>query len=237
MSTVSNNTIHLPSPLFKLPPELRLEIYSQSSAFTLLQLSHVCRKLRHEINGYPGMISKTYGYSDPQTSMSMSDGKIKRATSFQAKAMAFRLRPTLVVNPHHLSIYYVRFLQSAAEVKLYRRMYPMPEKATDILMEKPNLDFLPAQRYEEAKEVGVSCKHYVCASCGFCGDFGEVFHSAMHGPGRTKGGIEDRVQKWLEWEEDPCMENHYSKYRIGRPGQIRAFNSFNLWGKCVWVPD
>ncbi|RPA82847.1 hypothetical protein BJ508DRAFT_325013 [Ascobolus immersus RN42] len=58
--------------LLSLPVELRLEIYSQCTAFSLLQLSHTCSALHHEINKYPAIIKNTYGYWDPKAYESRS---------------------------------------------------------------------------------------------------------------------------------------------------------------------
>ncbi|RPA82259.1 hypothetical protein BJ508DRAFT_325790 [Ascobolus immersus RN42] len=49
-------------PIFHLPLELRLEIYSNCTALSLLQLSHVCTFFRSEINRYPSIIKSTRGF-------------------------------------------------------------------------------------------------------------------------------------------------------------------------------
>ncbi|RPA78322.1 hypothetical protein BJ508DRAFT_416570 [Ascobolus immersus RN42] len=56
---VNSATLHL----LTLPPELRLDIYRQCSAFTLLQLSHTCTHLRSEINACPAIIRAAPGLS------------------------------------------------------------------------------------------------------------------------------------------------------------------------------
>ncbi|RPA78329.1 hypothetical protein BJ508DRAFT_416573 [Ascobolus immersus RN42] len=48
--------------IFSLPPELRLDIFSQCTAFTLLQLSHTCRSIYYEINTHPSIYKTSFGY-------------------------------------------------------------------------------------------------------------------------------------------------------------------------------
>ncbi|RPA82839.1 hypothetical protein BJ508DRAFT_325002 [Ascobolus immersus RN42] len=48
-----------------LPTELRLEIYTHCTAFTLLQVSHTSRILYHEVNNYPGIVERSFGYWFP----------------------------------------------------------------------------------------------------------------------------------------------------------------------------
>ncbi|RPA84446.1 hypothetical protein BJ508DRAFT_38407 [Ascobolus immersus RN42] len=52
-----------PARLLLLPPELRLEIYSHCTAFTLLLLSQTCTALRAEINSVPDILLRSYGYA------------------------------------------------------------------------------------------------------------------------------------------------------------------------------
>ncbi|RPA80968.1 hypothetical protein BJ508DRAFT_326817 [Ascobolus immersus RN42] len=52
-------------PLLALPVELRLEIYSFCTAFSLLHLSFVCCQLRFEITNEPGIYTTSYGYAFP----------------------------------------------------------------------------------------------------------------------------------------------------------------------------
>src|SRR5690606_7773483 len=49
-------------PLYNLPVELRLEVYSHCTAFTLLQLTHTSSLLRSEIRAHPSIIKNSYGY-------------------------------------------------------------------------------------------------------------------------------------------------------------------------------
>ncbi|RPA78353.1 hypothetical protein BJ508DRAFT_329294 [Ascobolus immersus RN42] len=56
----------MPSMFYTLPVELRLEIYSHCTAFTLIMLSHFCRRLYLEINKYPSVYTHCYGYTKPK---------------------------------------------------------------------------------------------------------------------------------------------------------------------------
>ncbi|RPA83354.1 hypothetical protein BJ508DRAFT_413550 [Ascobolus immersus RN42] len=47
---------------FRLPVELRLEVYTHCSALTLLQLAHTSTTLYHEINTHPSIVRSSYGY-------------------------------------------------------------------------------------------------------------------------------------------------------------------------------
>ncbi|RPA78372.1 hypothetical protein BJ508DRAFT_329314 [Ascobolus immersus RN42] len=53
--------------LFDLPPELRLDIYRQCSAFTLLQLSHSHPHFRTEINANPSVYKTAFGFLPSRT--------------------------------------------------------------------------------------------------------------------------------------------------------------------------
>ncbi|RPA81216.1 hypothetical protein BJ508DRAFT_326601 [Ascobolus immersus RN42] len=59
---VKENNRRQTSILLKLPVEIRLEVYTNCSTFTLLQLSHASAFLYHEINSYSSIIQKTQGY-------------------------------------------------------------------------------------------------------------------------------------------------------------------------------
>ncbi|RPA81213.1 hypothetical protein BJ508DRAFT_326598 [Ascobolus immersus RN42] len=50
-----------------LPTEIRLEVFTHCSAFTLLHLSHSSSQLYYEINKHASIINRSYGYchSDP----------------------------------------------------------------------------------------------------------------------------------------------------------------------------
>ncbi|RPA78325.1 hypothetical protein BJ508DRAFT_329262 [Ascobolus immersus RN42] len=50
-----------PFPLLRLPIELRLEIYSYCAAFTLLQLTHTCNRIRADIINHTFLVRKSYG--------------------------------------------------------------------------------------------------------------------------------------------------------------------------------
>ncbi|RPA84451.1 hypothetical protein BJ508DRAFT_323715 [Ascobolus immersus RN42] len=70
-------------PLFALPPELRLEIYTHCSAFTLLHLSHTSPILRREINSYPAIIARSFGY-EPSASKFLSSHHITKISTLEA---------------------------------------------------------------------------------------------------------------------------------------------------------
>ncbi|RPA87075.1 hypothetical protein BJ508DRAFT_95717 [Ascobolus immersus RN42] len=85
-------------PLLDLPTELRLEIYSQCSALTLLQLSHTCASLNAEINSRPSIFKKAPGYrtnnqhtTTPALKLKITD--IYRATHISEKSLITKLYP------------------------------------------------------------------------------------------------------------------------------------------------
>ncbi|RPA81394.1 hypothetical protein BJ508DRAFT_326517 [Ascobolus immersus RN42] len=49
--------------VLNLPSELRLEIYTHCTAYSLLLLSQTCRLVRAEILSSPHIFTKSYGYS------------------------------------------------------------------------------------------------------------------------------------------------------------------------------
>ncbi|RPA78787.1 hypothetical protein BJ508DRAFT_416378 [Ascobolus immersus RN42] len=53
--------------LLELPTEIRLEIYRQCSAFTLLVLSASARSFRTEIHDHPSIYKHAYGYNPGKT--------------------------------------------------------------------------------------------------------------------------------------------------------------------------
>ncbi|RPA84443.1 hypothetical protein BJ508DRAFT_323709 [Ascobolus immersus RN42] len=89
--------------LLLLPTELRLSIYTFSTAFTLLHLSHTCFKLRAEINSVPDIYTKAEGYG-PHEWIVLS-GTLDR--SCQSK----------------LSIFNIHSLAHTSEALLYERRY------------------------------------------------------------------------------------------------------------------
>ncbi|RPA82840.1 hypothetical protein BJ508DRAFT_360809 [Ascobolus immersus RN42] len=50
------------STFLRLPTEIRLAIYSSCTAFSLLQLTHTCARLRAEIKSVPEIISASDGF-------------------------------------------------------------------------------------------------------------------------------------------------------------------------------
>ncbi|RPA78377.1 hypothetical protein BJ508DRAFT_329319 [Ascobolus immersus RN42] len=67
-------TVHLLS----LPLELRLEIYRQCTAFTLLNLSHANTRLRNEVNNEPAIFTSAYGYYTSPTTHPPSAVRARR---------------------------------------------------------------------------------------------------------------------------------------------------------------
>ncbi|RPA78371.1 hypothetical protein BJ508DRAFT_329313 [Ascobolus immersus RN42] len=60
--TRNPSPVHQHVAFFRLPLELRLDIYECCSAFTLLQLSHTHPYLRTEINNHPSIYKSAFGY-------------------------------------------------------------------------------------------------------------------------------------------------------------------------------
>ncbi|RPA78340.1 hypothetical protein BJ508DRAFT_363890 [Ascobolus immersus RN42] len=55
-------------PLFTLPLEIRLEIYSHCAAYSLLNLYNTNLTIRAELNDHPAIITSSYGYIPRRTS-------------------------------------------------------------------------------------------------------------------------------------------------------------------------
>ncbi|RPA72197.1 hypothetical protein BJ508DRAFT_419586 [Ascobolus immersus RN42] len=106
------NSIEVPCgsrepPLLLLPTEIRLEIYSNCTAFTLLQLSHTSTELHREINAYPGLIGKTYGYICPEVYDYRSLAEIR---SIDRSPLCFNIN-------------FIGSLLGSREVKLFNNQY------------------------------------------------------------------------------------------------------------------
>ncbi|RPA78785.1 hypothetical protein BJ508DRAFT_416377 [Ascobolus immersus RN42] len=88
-----------PSLFLRLPAELRLEVYSQCSAFTLLILTATTRSLRSEIFLHPSIYRQTTGYIQepeawwtPRTTLpAFSIRNIKRVTSAEEVQLCNRM--------------------------------------------------------------------------------------------------------------------------------------------------
>ncbi|RPA80413.1 hypothetical protein BJ508DRAFT_362602 [Ascobolus immersus RN42] len=81
METNKHCSKALASPLrrqsfLKLPTEIRLEIYSHCTAFTLVQLYHTCATLHNEIERYPSIYQTSFGYGPSQWSPPNNDGLV-----------------------------------------------------------------------------------------------------------------------------------------------------------------
>ncbi|RPA84436.1 hypothetical protein BJ508DRAFT_303899 [Ascobolus immersus RN42] len=92
------------SRFLRLPVELRLCIYSECSALTLLQLSHTCLRARTEINSIPRILKESYGYLPPSPKRSSSKtilsvanvGKIQ--TAIEAVFYAAQMKQYMIKN-------------------------------------------------------------------------------------------------------------------------------------------
>ncbi|RPA86339.1 hypothetical protein BJ508DRAFT_321998 [Ascobolus immersus RN42] len=144
--------------IFRLPLQIRLEVYSQCSAFSLLHFSHTCAQIRHEINSRPALVRSTFGYDDSlrirTSERPYSDGRyLKRAKKlgfFDSEGFRNIFCESLDFDLTNLSIYNIEFLGSKNEVALFTSNRP-PEPEEWIL----------AFRY----------MFYLCPNCFFIGDY------------------------------------------------------------------
>ncbi|RPA82550.1 hypothetical protein BJ508DRAFT_325293 [Ascobolus immersus RN42] len=104
--------------LTALPTELRLEIYTHLSAFSLLNLSHASRHLYREINSSPKIYKKSPGYFGPAPPKSESADK---ATKPNLEPLRFGLLEPPTVDGR-LSIRNIQYVASRAEWRLYFRL-------------------------------------------------------------------------------------------------------------------
>ncbi|RPA78321.1 hypothetical protein BJ508DRAFT_329258 [Ascobolus immersus RN42] len=113
-----------PSPLLTLPPELRLEIYRHTPAFTLLQLAHTCRLLHHEINAHQSILHHSFGYqnyySSPPPLLNTFGTPASEFTEHIRPASYFSL---LAPSAPSFGLKDILHVSSLAEVQLYRRAY------------------------------------------------------------------------------------------------------------------
>ncbi|RPA78355.1 hypothetical protein BJ508DRAFT_156332 [Ascobolus immersus RN42] len=68
-----------PFPFLDLPPDIRLHIYTNCSAFTLLQLAQTSRPLRRELTTNTSLLASSPGYT-PSSSTSLSPLTIHNIT-------------------------------------------------------------------------------------------------------------------------------------------------------------
>ncbi|RPA72207.1 hypothetical protein BJ508DRAFT_335284 [Ascobolus immersus RN42] len=90
-------------PFFHLPTELRVEIYSYCTIYTLLQLSHTSTRLRNEINGLPKLLQAAYGYK----------------SSFHFN----HYKRYLLIRKTRLTIHNVGRFRDQDEIKLFNKMF------------------------------------------------------------------------------------------------------------------
>ncbi|RPA82528.1 hypothetical protein BJ508DRAFT_325529 [Ascobolus immersus RN42] len=70
----------MPPPIFRIPLELRLDIYSFCTAFTLLNLTRTSRLFRTEIFQFPSIYRSSFGFAtNPETpDQQLSINTVKR---------------------------------------------------------------------------------------------------------------------------------------------------------------
>ncbi|RPA81217.1 hypothetical protein BJ508DRAFT_326602 [Ascobolus immersus RN42] len=103
--------------LLNLPVEIRLEIYTQSSTFSLLHLSHTCNHLYNEINAYPSILSNCLGFAS-------NDRITRNLRSFAKAKIRFE-------EGGKLNIDLVSRLQDNDEEQLFRKLFQDPTVQED----------------------------------------------------------------------------------------------------------
>ncbi|RPA78359.1 hypothetical protein BJ508DRAFT_329299 [Ascobolus immersus RN42] len=129
--------------LLRLPTELLLEIYGYCSAFTLLQLSHTHPRLYAEINGFPQILQRTFGYgTSPMRFQKHSVRHTKRELLDQTARQELKDGPPILkdVNGCHavLTIFHVVHLERKQERILFRKLF-----GRSSLVERPPALFCP----------------------------------------------------------------------------------------------
>ncbi|RPA78327.1 hypothetical protein BJ508DRAFT_329264 [Ascobolus immersus RN42] len=123
----------------QLPLEIRLDIYTICSAFTLLQLFQSCRKIRQELISYPSIIHNSFGYNPV--------GPIHKS-----KPPRLTLAAIAAIPP-----------SSLAKLQLYMRFYHI-----DHLISSKNFQSFTLHRIIHRTNINVyiSKRRLVCAKCG-----------------------------------------------------------------------
>ncbi|RPA78241.1 hypothetical protein BJ508DRAFT_363926 [Ascobolus immersus RN42] len=110
---------HGETHIMSLPLELRLEIFSHSSAFTLLNLSQTSSRFRFEINAYPTIVRSSFGYCQS------ADWRV----GISVKSAVY----PQIADPH-LSIRNLYRLESFEETILFRRLCASDQGEPDCAM-------------------------------------------------------------------------------------------------------
>ncbi|RPA84448.1 hypothetical protein BJ508DRAFT_323712 [Ascobolus immersus RN42] len=109
MSSATVTNQQSSSPLFRIPPELRLEIYSHISAYSLLNLSYTCSKHRHEINALPiSTLHNSYGYKDHPEATTFTVLNIAKLETIDEVQLWHRIQPPIHWTLRNPGSYFVK---------------------------------------------------------------------------------------------------------------------------------
>jgi hypothetical protein len=125
-----------PSSILRIPPELRLLIYSHCSAFTLLQLAHTSSLFYAEVNSYPAIVRHAFGYcqgySTPDPFYELYripdfTGEVIYGT-LDTHTAATYMDPEKVYEWTNLSLLDIEKVPDEQEARLFQRLYGEDEE-------------------------------------------------------------------------------------------------------------